>query len=159
MLHSFLRTGLLPPWLGLFLDTLFFLLLYQMGFFSWFLFLQFRCWYTGMPLISEYWLCIQVFCQIHLLGQVVFWWSMIIFSLCRKSSRGEEQVSDVQEQRRKTEQRAQALSWGSSQRPGLRGHKMEIWGLNSGATYMTSWWPAAYGVSITLSTGHLKITK
>ena len=26
-----------------------------------------------MPLISEYWLCIQLFCQIHLLGQVVFW--------------------------------------------------------------------------------------
>ena len=34
VLCSFLSTGLLPPWLGLFLDTLFFLLLYQMGFFS-----------------------------------------------------------------------------------------------------------------------------
>ena len=33
MLCSFLSTGLLPPWLGLFLGTLFFLLLYQMGFF------------------------------------------------------------------------------------------------------------------------------
>ena len=29
MLCSFLSTGLLPPWLGLFLHTLFFLLLYQ----------------------------------------------------------------------------------------------------------------------------------
>ena len=35
VLCSFLSTGLLPPWLGLFLGTLFFLLLYQMGFFSW----------------------------------------------------------------------------------------------------------------------------
>ena len=33
MLCSFLSTGLLPPWLGLFLGTLFFLLLYQMRFF------------------------------------------------------------------------------------------------------------------------------
>ena len=33
MLCSFLSTGLLPPWLGLFLSTLFFSLLYQMGFF------------------------------------------------------------------------------------------------------------------------------
>ena len=33
MLYSFLSTGLLPPCLGLFLGTLFFLLLYQMGFF------------------------------------------------------------------------------------------------------------------------------
>ena len=70
MLCSFLSTGLLPPWLGLFLGTLFFLLLYQMGFLSWFLFLQFCCWCTGMPLISEYWLCIQLFCQIHLLCRV-----------------------------------------------------------------------------------------
>ena len=31
---SFLSTDLLHPWLGLFPDTLFFLLLYQMGFFS-----------------------------------------------------------------------------------------------------------------------------
>ena len=54
MLCSFPSTGLLPPWLGLFLGTLFFLLLYQMGFYSWFLFLQFRCWCTGVPLISEY---------------------------------------------------------------------------------------------------------
>ena len=56
VLCSFLSTGLLPCWLGLFLGTLFFLLLYRMGFFSWFLFLQFHCWYNGMPLISEYWL-------------------------------------------------------------------------------------------------------
>ena len=33
MLCSFPSTGLLPPWLGLLLGTLFFLLLYQMGFF------------------------------------------------------------------------------------------------------------------------------
>ena len=33
VLSSFLSTGLLPPWLGLFQGTLFFLLLYQMGFF------------------------------------------------------------------------------------------------------------------------------
>ena len=33
MLYSFLTTGLLPPWLGWFLGTLFFLLLYQRGFF------------------------------------------------------------------------------------------------------------------------------
>ena len=33
VLCSFLSTGLLPPWLGLFVGTLFFLLLYQMGFF------------------------------------------------------------------------------------------------------------------------------
>ena len=32
VLYSFLSTGLLPPWLGFFLGTLFFLLLYQMGF-------------------------------------------------------------------------------------------------------------------------------
>ena len=69
---SFLSTGLLPPWLGLFLGTLFFLLLYQMGFFSWYLFLQFRCWSTGMPLISEYWLCIWLLCQIQLLVRVDF---------------------------------------------------------------------------------------
>ena len=43
-----------------------------MGFFSWFLFLIFHSWYSNMPLISEYWLCIQLFCQIYLLGRVVF---------------------------------------------------------------------------------------
>ena len=32
VVYSFLSTGLFPPWLGLFLGTLFFLLLYQMGF-------------------------------------------------------------------------------------------------------------------------------
>ena len=47
--------------------------------FSWFLFLIFHCWYTKMPLTSEYWLCILLFCQIHLLGQVVFGWSYRIF--------------------------------------------------------------------------------
>ena len=36
----------------------------------------FNCWYTGMPLISVYWLCIQLFWQIHLLSRVVFWWSL-----------------------------------------------------------------------------------
>ena len=34
MLCHFLNTGLSPPWLGLFLGTLFFLLVYLMGFFS-----------------------------------------------------------------------------------------------------------------------------
>ena len=34
VLCSFLSTGILPPWLGVFLGTLFFLLLYQMGFLS-----------------------------------------------------------------------------------------------------------------------------
>ena len=34
VLCSFLSTGLLPPWLGLFLGILFFFLLYQMGFYS-----------------------------------------------------------------------------------------------------------------------------
>ena len=72
VLCSFLSTGLLHPWLGLFLGTLFFLFLYQMGFFSWFLFLLFHCWCTKMPLISEYWLCILLLCQIHLLGWVDF---------------------------------------------------------------------------------------
>ena len=81
MLCSFLSTGLLPPWLGLFLGTLFFLLLYEMVFFSWFLFLQFHCWYTGMPLISENCLCIQLFCQIHLVGQVGFLVESIGFSM------------------------------------------------------------------------------
>ena len=33
MFYSVPNTGLLPPWLGLFLSILFFLLLYQMGFF------------------------------------------------------------------------------------------------------------------------------
>ena len=33
VLGSFLSTGLLPPWLGVFLGILFFLLLYQIGFF------------------------------------------------------------------------------------------------------------------------------
>ena len=31
---------------------------------------------TKMPFISEYWLCIWLFCQILLLGRVVFWWSL-----------------------------------------------------------------------------------
>ena len=52
--------------------TLFFFLLYQMGIFSWFLLLIFHCWCTKMILISEYWLCIPLFCQIHLLGWAVF---------------------------------------------------------------------------------------
>ena len=58
MLCSFLSTGLLPPWLGLFLGTLFFLLLYQMGFISWYMFLQFH-WCKGMPFFFKYiyWLC------------------------------------------------------------------------------------------------------
>ena len=74
---SFSEYRFLSPRIGLFLSILFFLLLYQMGFFfSWFLFLIFHCWCTKMPLISEYWLCILLFCQIHLLGQVVFWWSL-----------------------------------------------------------------------------------
>ena len=77
MLCSFLGTGLLSPWLGLFLG----LFATANGFFSWFLFLQFRCWYTRMPLISEYWLCIPPFCQTHLLGQVVFLEGSIGFSL------------------------------------------------------------------------------
>ena len=34
VLCSFLSTGILSPWLGLFLGILFFLLLYEMGFFS-----------------------------------------------------------------------------------------------------------------------------
>ena len=72
--YSFLSTGLLPHWWGLFLGILFFLLLIQMDFFSWFLFLIFHCWYTKMPLISEYWLCILLFCWIHLLDRIVFWW-------------------------------------------------------------------------------------
>ena len=49
-----------------------FLVAISNGISSWFLFLQFCCWYTGMPLTSEYWIYIQLFCQIHLLGQVVF---------------------------------------------------------------------------------------
>ena len=49
--------------------------------FSQFLFLIFLCWYTKMPFISEYWLCILLFCQIHLLGRVVFWWRLIGFSM------------------------------------------------------------------------------
>ena len=48
-------------------------------FFSWFLFLMFHCWCTRMPLISEYWLRIQLFFQIHSLGKVVFWWSLSDF--------------------------------------------------------------------------------
>ena len=42
--------------------------------FSWFLFLIFHCWCTKMPLISEYWLCILLFCQIHLWG-----WGWVVF--------------------------------------------------------------------------------
>ena len=72
VLYSFLSIGILLPWLGLFLGILFFLLLYQMGFSPWFLFLMFHCWYTKMPSISEYWFCITLFCQIHLLGRGVF---------------------------------------------------------------------------------------
>ena len=41
-------------------------------YFFWFLFLIFHSWCTEMPLISEYWLCIPVFCQIHLIGWIVF---------------------------------------------------------------------------------------
>ena len=81
VLCSFLSTDLLSPWLGLFPGTLFFLLLYRMGFFSWFLFLQFRCWCTKMPLISEYWLCILMFCKIHLIGRVGFLVESIGFSI------------------------------------------------------------------------------
>ena len=72
VLCSFLGTGLLPPWLGLFLGTLIFLLLYQMGFFSWFLFVIFLCWYTKVRLISEHWLHIPLLCQIHILHWVAF---------------------------------------------------------------------------------------
>ena len=64
---NFLSTGLLPPWLGLFLGTLFFFLLYQMGFFSWFLFLIFHCWCKNAFTFWILTLCLQ-FCQIHLLG-------------------------------------------------------------------------------------------
>ena len=56
-----------------------FLLLYQMGFFPWFLFLMFHCLCKRMPLISEYWLCIRLFCQFHLLDQVIFRWSVRVF--------------------------------------------------------------------------------
>ena len=55
VLCSFLSTGLLRPWLGLFLSPSFFLLQYQMGFFSWFPFLIFHCGSAKVPLISEYW--------------------------------------------------------------------------------------------------------
>ena len=34
------------------------------------------CWCTKVPLISEYWLGIPLFCQIHLIDQVDFWWSI-----------------------------------------------------------------------------------
>ena len=34
-----------------------------------------------MPLISEYWLCIPLFCQIHLLGRVIFLVESIGFSM------------------------------------------------------------------------------
>ena len=43
-----------------------------MGYFPRFLFFSICGWCTGMPLISEYWLCIPLFCQIHILGWVVF---------------------------------------------------------------------------------------
>ena len=32
-----------------------------------------------MPLIAEYWLWTLLFCKIHLLGRVVFWWSLLRF--------------------------------------------------------------------------------
>ena len=47
---SFLSTGLLPPWLGLFLGTLFFLLLYQMGFFP-----DFCFWYFIVGIQKWHW--------------------------------------------------------------------------------------------------------
>ena len=44
-----------------------------------FISIKIRCWCTKMPLISEYWLFILLFFQIHLLGQIVFWWVYRIF--------------------------------------------------------------------------------
>ena len=60
VLCSFLSKGLSPPLLGLSPCTLFFLLLYQMGLFSWFLLLMFHCQCIKILLISEYWLCTVV---------------------------------------------------------------------------------------------------
>ena len=43
-----------------------------MGYFSWILIQTFHCRCTNLPLISEYWLCILLFCQICLLSQLDF---------------------------------------------------------------------------------------
>ena len=51
------------------------------GIFFWFVFLIFHYWCSKLPLISEYWLCISLVCQIYLLGQVVFSWNIYNF-LC-----------------------------------------------------------------------------
>ena len=76
MLCSFLSIGLLLPWLGLFLGILFFLLLFQMGFI-------FLISISDVSLLVyknafDFWILTlyPLLCQIHLLGQAVFWWSL-----------------------------------------------------------------------------------
>ena len=52
--------------------SLYFSCCIKWDFISWFLFLIFHCLCSKMPSISEYWLYILLFCQIYLLGWVVF---------------------------------------------------------------------------------------
>ena len=83
--YSFPSTGLLTPWLNLFLQTLFFCCYYS----KWDFFFSdsfsdssFLVWKNA--LISEYWLCILLVCWIHLFSLLVFWWSLYSF-LCKLS--------------------------------------------------------------------------
>ena len=50
-------------------------------------------WCIQMPLISEYWLCILLLCQIHLLGQVVFWGSLYFYVQYQSSANNDRLTS------------------------------------------------------------------
>ena len=81
VLYSFLSTGLLPPWLGLLLGTLFFLLLYQMGFFFLFFVSDIHCWCTKNAF--DFWVFTLYSCVLpnSLLGSNSFLVESIGFSM------------------------------------------------------------------------------
>ena len=80
---SFPSTGLLPPWLNLFVGTLVFVVVVVVaivnGIFLLVSLSDRSCWCIKTPSMSEYWLCILLCCQIHLISQVVFWWRVWFF--------------------------------------------------------------------------------
>ena len=81
MLCTFLSRGLSPPRLRLFLRTFVFSLLYQRGFAPGFHFWYFILGVQEIPLVSQYWLCVPLLRQSHLLREVVSWRSLWDFSM------------------------------------------------------------------------------